>query len=96
MIRKRVIVRGEVQGVGFRWSARAEAERLGVAGYARNLPDGTVQAEIEGSEPAVQRMLEWLRHGPRHARVDALEVTDVDPTSDNPDNDTSGNRFLIH
>jgi Acylphosphatases len=87
MIRKRVTVRGQVQGVGFRWSAQAEAERLGLAGYARNLPDGTVQAELEGSEAAVQRMLEWLHHGPRHARVEAVEVTDVDPTGER--------RFLI-
>jgi acylphosphatase len=95
MIRKRVIVRGQVQGVGFRWSAQAEADRLGVAGYARNLPDGTVQAEIEGPEQAVQRMLEWLHHGPRHARVEALDVTDVDPTSNDLDNTPSGNRFMI-
>ena len=87
MIRKRVTVRGQVQGVGFRWSAQAEAERLGLAGYARNLADGTVQAELEGSEAAVQRMLEWLHHGPRHARVEAVEVTDVDPTGER--------RFLI-
>ena len=87
MIRKLVTVRGQVQGVGFRWSAQAEAERLGLAGYARNLPDGTVQAELEGPEAAVQRMLEWLHHGPRHARVEAVEVTDVDPTGER--------RFLI-
>jgi acylphosphatase len=82
MIRKRVIVRGEVQGVGFRWSARAEAERLGVAGYARNLRDGSVEAELEGPEAAVQRMLDWLHHGPRHARVEGVEVTDLEPTGD--------------
>jgi acylphosphatase len=95
MVRKRVIVRGQVQGVGFRWSAQAEAERLGVAGYARNLPDGTVQAEIEGPEPAVERMLDWLHHGPRHARVEGIDVTDVDPTANDRDNTPSGNRFMI-
>ena len=79
MVRKRVIVRGEVQGVGFRWNARAEAARLGVTGYARNLRDGTVEAEVEGSDAAVARMLDWLRHGPRFAQVDALDVTDVAP-----------------
>jgi acylphosphatase len=82
MIRKHAVVRGQVQGVGFRWSAQTEAERLGLAGYARNLADGTVEAELEGSEAAVQRMLDWLHHGPRHARVEAVEVTDVDPTGD--------------
>jgi acylphosphatase len=87
MIRKHAVVRGQVQGVGFRWSAQTEAERLGLAGYARNLADGTVEAELEGSEAAVQRMLDWLHHGPRHARVEAVEVTDVDPTGER--------RFLI-
>lgn len=77
MIRKRAIVRGRVQGVGFRWSARAQADRLGVTGFARNLPDGTVEVEAEGSEAAVEQMLHWLHHGPRLAEVHALEVTEV-------------------
>ena len=77
MVRRRVIVRGRVQGVGYRWSARVEAERLGVGGYARNLPDGTVEVEVEGPDPAVRRMLDWLRRGPAFAEVDSLEVTEV-------------------
>ena len=51
--------------------------------------------ELSAMEPAVERMLEWLHHGPRHARVEAIEVTDLDPTSDEVDNTRSGNRFLI-
>ncbi|HEU4808845.1 MAG TPA: acylphosphatase [Homoserinimonas sp.] len=93
MIRKRVIVRGRVQGVGFRWSAQAEAEQLGVAGYARNLPDGTVQAEVEGPEAAVQRMLDWLRHGPPYAEVDGIDVTDVETTD--RERDSTAGRFMI-
>ena len=100
MIRKRVIVRGRVQGVGFRWAAQAEAETLGVAGYVRNLPDGTVQAELEGPETAVQRMLAWLHHGPPHAVVHGIDITDLDPTSDDHtdhdgDSSSRGNRFRI-
>ena len=95
MIRKRVIVHGRVQGVGFRWSAQAEAERLGVAGYARNLPDGTVQAELEGPEDSVQRMLDWLHHGPRHARVESLDVTDLEASDADADGRPASNRFMI-
>lgn len=79
MIRKHVTVRGEVQGVGFRWNTRAEARRLGVCGWVRNQRDGSVEVELEGSENAVGRMLDWLRHGPRYARVDGLDVTTVPP-----------------
>jgi acylphosphatase len=93
VICKRVIVRGRVQGVGFRWAAQAEAERLGVAGYARNLPDGTVQAELEGAEETVQRMLDWLHHGPESAEVDSVDVTDLDVAS--TDHDDGTNRFRI-
>ncbi len=62
-IRKRAIVSGIVQGVGFRYSAVAEAERLGVAGWVRNRADGSVEAEVEGEPEAVGRMLDWLRRG---------------------------------
>lgn len=77
MIRRRVVVHGDVQGVGFRWNARAEAERLGVTGWVRNRPDSAVEAEVEGTVDAVQRMLDWLSHGPRHARVDRIEVSEM-------------------
>ncbi|MEX1077916.1 MAG: acylphosphatase [Homoserinimonas sp.] len=95
MIRKRVIVRGQVQGVGFRWAAQAEAEHLAVCGYVRNLPDGTVQAEVEGTEPAVQRMLDWLRHGPPYARVDAVDIAGIDPENTAQDNTVRDGRFRI-
>jgi acylphosphatase len=75
-----VVVHGEVQGVGFRFNARSTARHLGVSGYTRNLPDGTVEVDAEGSEAAVQRMLDWLADGPRHARVTSLDVTELEPT----------------
>jgi acylphosphatase len=75
--RKRVIVTGMVQGVGFRYHAEAEAHGLGLAGFVRNRSDGTVEAEIEGDDTAVERMLTWLRTGPRSASVNATQVTDL-------------------
>jgi acylphosphatase len=71
----RVVVHGTVQGVGFRYSARAEAERLGITGWIRNRADGAVEAVIGGDAEQVQRMLDWLAHGPRDAGVTALDVS---------------------
>ena len=75
-----VRVHGIVQGVGFRWATRAEAERLGVAGWVRNRPDGSVECELEGTPDVVERLLDWLRVGPFGARVDRLDEHAVDPT----------------
>ena len=80
--RKHVLVRGRVQGVCFRAGAAREGERLGVAGWVRNLADGRVEAVLEGEEADVARMLEWLRRGPALARVDGVEVTDEEPRGD--------------
>ena len=69
-----VIVSGRVQGVGYREFARRAAERRGVAGYVRNRADGTVEARLVGSAPAVEAMLADLRKGPFHGRVDRVSV----------------------
>jgi acylphosphatase len=76
---RRVQVSGRVQGVAFRYHALEEARRLGVAGWVRNLPDGRVEAWVEGDPAAVDDMLAWLRRGPPHARVDRLEVEEAHP-----------------
>ena len=78
-VRKRVKVHGRVQGVFFRDSARREAERAGVVGWVRNCSDGTVEAVVEGDEDAVARIVEWMRKGPGHARVERVDVEDEDP-----------------
>ena len=78
-IARDVVVRGRVQGVFFRDSARREAARLGVAGWVRNCPDGTVQAHVEGSPEAVAELVRWCREGPRHADVDDVRVSEVEP-----------------
>ncbi|MGH9465330.1 MAG: acylphosphatase [Thermoanaerobaculia bacterium] len=71
---RHVLVSGRVQGVGFRWSARHRARELGLAGWARNLPDGRVELVLEGGEEPVRAMLAWLAQGPPAARVAHLEV----------------------
>ncbi len=72
--RVRVIVSGRVQGVFFRATCAAEARRLGVGGFVRNLPDGRVEAAFEGADEAVDAMVGWCRRGPQLARVDHVEV----------------------
>jgi acylphosphatase len=64
--------------VYFRHSAREEAQRLGIAGYAQNLPDGSVEVLAHGSAPVVEELLRWLHRGPRSARVDSVEEVPVD------------------
>jgi len=73
-VARRAVVRGVVQGVGFRVSTRAQALRRGVTGWARNRADGTVEVHLEGAPEDVEAVLGWLRTGPRHARVSAVEV----------------------
>lgn len=79
MIRRRVVVRGNVQGVGFRYYANAEAARLGVAGFVRNLDDGSVEVEVEGERDAVTTLVDWARSGPPSASVESVEVTEREP-----------------
>ena len=78
-VRRHVIVSGRVQGVAFRYYARERAQSRGVAGWIRNRPDGTVEAVVEGEPDAVASVLRFLGEGPRHARVDDVEVRDEPP-----------------
>ena len=66
------IVSGRVQGVFFRASTRAEAERLGLNGHARNLPDGSVEVVAHGDDVALMDLEKWLQHGPPSARVSSV------------------------
>jgi acylphosphatase len=79
MIRRHVRAHGRVQGVFFRDSVRREAERRGVAGWARNCADGSVEAVFEGPEDAVEALVEACRRGPGHAEVSSLDVVE-EPT----------------
>jgi acylphosphatase len=74
-VRVRAVVSGRVQGVGFRQATADEAARVGALdGSVRNLPDGRVEVVAEGDRARVEALLAWLRTGPRHARVDGVEV----------------------
>lgn len=77
-VARRAIVHGHVQGVFFRDSCRRRAESLGVAGWARNLPDGTVEvfAEADSAE-AVDALIDWCRSGPRGASVTRVDVEEA-------------------
>lgn len=78
-IRARVVVSGIVQGVWFRGTCRDEADALGVTGWVRNNPDGTVEAVFEGPTGAVEQLVAWCRVGPSLAYVHGVEVTFEEP-----------------
>jgi acylphosphatase len=73
--RLHVHIHGRVQGVGFRYSAFERATALGLNGWVRNLPDGSVEAEFEGPKAVLQQMLAWCEIGPRAAKVTRVETT---------------------
>jgi acylphosphatase len=72
--RVQVLIRGRVQGVYFRAAAQREARRLGLTGWVRNRPDGSVEFLVEGEEEAIREMTGWANHGPSAARVDSVDV----------------------
>ena len=78
-IRRRAVVRGNVQGVFFRDSTREEAEKRGVSGWVSNRSDGAVETVIEGPREAVEAMLEFLERGPSRADVEDVEVSEEEP-----------------
>ena len=73
-VRAEIVVRGRVQGVFFRASAQQEALSLGLTGEIGNLPDGSVEAVVEGEKRAVDDFVAWCRRGPPSARVEGVEV----------------------
>ena len=83
-------MRGRVQGVGFRASAAYEARRLGVGGWVRNLPDGSVELEARGAPAAVDALCAWLAQGPRGARVTGVDAHEL-PAKDEIQDRQGGN-----
>jgi acylphosphatase len=79
VIRRRVVVRGQVQGVFFRDSTRRLAQQHGVAGWVANRQDGAVEAVFEGEADAVERLVAFSRKGPRGAQVESVEVSEEEP-----------------
>jgi acylphosphatase len=70
-----VLIRGRVQGVSFRWYTQQEAEALGVTGWVRNQPDGSVAGHFEGER--ARELVDWCRHGPSYAHVEGVSVDEV-------------------
>jgi acylphosphatase len=85
----RFLVSGLVQGVGFRWFVARHARALGLAGYARNLPDGRVEVVVSGPDDALPALERLLRAGPANAQVEGLE------RSTDPEAVTRANSFDI-
>jgi acylphosphatase len=78
-VRRRILVRGRVQGVFFRGAIADAASRAGVEGWVRNLPDGNVEAVFEGEPAAVEALVSFARQGPQYARVAGIDVYEESP-----------------
>ena len=76
---QRAVVRGRVQGVGYRFFAMRAARELGLNGWVRNLPDGSVETLAEGEEAALTQYVTRLRYGPLTSRVDGVAVESAEP-----------------
>ncbi|MBA3857540.1 MAG: acylphosphatase [Cyanobacteria bacterium PR.3.49] len=90
-VKARLRIHGKVQGVFFRQSAREKARELGLSGWVKNMPDGTVEALAAGPENVVNELINWCGHGPAYARVDKVDVqisqieeSDSEPVPDGP------------
>lgn len=81
-VRRRVVVRGRVQGVGFRASCAHRAAAAGLRGWVRNRADGTVEAVFEGGVAAVEALVAWCAEGPPFARVTRVDVADEPPAGE--------------
>jgi acylphosphatase len=79
---RRFLVRGRVQGVGFRWFVEREAHILGIAGWVRNNADGSVEILAQGTRDQLLALRSRLREGPRAARVDNVEESAAQPATD--------------
>ncbi len=80
-----ITVTGRVQGVGFRWALRAEAQRLGTRGWVRNRSDGAVEALVAGDPDAVEGVIAWAHEGPPSSRVADVDVLESGESVDVPE-----------
>ena len=85
MVRAHLFISGIVQGVGYRYHCRRQAQTLGLAGWVRNLDDGRVEAVLQGSREQVESMIRWCYRGPSEARVTDIAVTYEDAGDEDPD-----------
>ena len=82
MIRYHLTISGRVQGVSFRMSAWEQAQRLGLTGWVKNLPDGRVELVAEGDAVALRQILAWAQNGPRFAHVSLVEVDESEASGE--------------
>lgn len=77
-----LIIKGKVQGVYFRASARDVANKLAIKGWIKNMPDGNVEVMAEGKKEQLDKFIEWCRHGPTQAQVKEVRITtaEADPS----------------
>ncbi|MDH4358686.1 MAG: acylphosphatase [Candidatus Berkelbacteria bacterium] len=80
-MKKAIVIKitGQVQGVGFRWSAKNKADDLKIFGYAKNEPGGRVLIEVEGETTAVDKFVDWCKNGPDSAQVEQLDIENTEP-----------------
>lgn len=74
LVRAHIFISGRVQSVSFRGNTQKEAQKLGVTGWVRNLPDGRIEAILEGEKEKVEEMIKWAKRGPFWAKVNDFEV----------------------
>ncbi len=74
MISAHILLSGTVQGVGFRWFVRREADRLGLAGTVRNLPDGSVEIRVDGEQDTIDELVDVLKLGNGFSRIDSCDM----------------------
>ena len=77
----RIKIYGDVIGVNFRYYAKQKADELGLVGWVRNLPDGSVEILAQGEKEILEKLLEWAREGPKFAQVDNVEVSWGEPAA---------------
>ena len=98
IIQRQIFVSGRVQGVFFRDSCMRQASQLKLSGGVRNLRDGRVEVQVSGVETAVDKLIKWLKIGPKHAKVSIIEVIDMAitemATTDMNTNDLAG-QFVV-
>ncbi|MFB9134205.1 acylphosphatase [Vibrio sp. AK197] len=78
---EKFLVKGMVQGVGFRYQTCHQGLKFGLTGYARNLNNGDVEVVVSGDKPDVEKFAEWLKEGPRTAWVEQVSRESLEPTS---------------
>ena len=82
MIRAHILIKGHVHGVGFRANTRRKATQLGIKGWVRNLRDGRVEVVVEGSNVAINQLIEWCYHGPSRAYVTDVHIEKTESTGE--------------